>query len=82
MSNIETIIEQLYKSHRKSYISGYGGDLAISILIIYVYTVAIMYYYVINHIPELRKENGLKINAILPICLLLAWFLKIKKTCS
>ena len=56
MSNIQTIIEQLYKSHHKSYISGYGGDLAISFLIIYVYTIAIMYYYVINHIPEIRRQ--------------------------
>jgi len=56
MSSIEDIIHLLYLKHKKSYLSSYGSDLLVSIIIIYIYLVAITYYYVKNHIPQLRKS--------------------------
>tara|TARA_B100001093_G_scaffold515384_1_gene591601 strand:- start:961 stop:1758 length:798 start_codon:yes stop_codon:yes gene_type:complete len=56
MSNIEVIIEKLYKHHKNSYISMYGADIVISTFIIYIFSIAIIYYYVLNHIPLLREK--------------------------
>jgi len=56
MSSIEDIINLLYLKHKKSYISSYGSDVLVSIIIIYIYLIAITYYYVKNHIPQLRKS--------------------------
>lgn len=56
MSNIQDIINILYSKHKKSYLSNYGSDILFSIIIIYIYSVAITYYYVKNHIPQLRKS--------------------------
>tara|TARA_A100001011_G_C14292537_1_gene836899 strand:+ start:1012 stop:1803 length:792 start_codon:yes stop_codon:yes gene_type:complete len=56
MSYIENILKSIHYSHKKSFLSSYGGDLAISILTIYIFSIAIMYFYVINHIPIIRKK--------------------------
>jgi hypothetical protein len=56
MSSIQDIINLLYLKHKKSYISSYGSDVLFSIIIIYIYSVAITYYYVKNHLPQLRKN--------------------------
>lgn len=56
MSSIQDIINLLYLKHKKSYLSSYGSDVFFSIIIIYIYSVAITYYYVKNHIPQLRKN--------------------------
>lgn len=56
MSSIQDIINLLYLKHKKSYLSSYGSDIIFSIVIIYIYSVAITYYYVKNHIPQLRKN--------------------------
>ena len=56
MSSIQDIINLLYLKHKKSYLSSYGSDILFSIIIIYIYSVAITYYYVKNHLPQLRKN--------------------------
>ena len=56
MSSIQDIINLLYLKHKKSYLSSYGSDILFSIVIIYIYSVAITYYYVKNHLPQLRKN--------------------------
>jgi len=56
MSSIQDIINLLYLKHKKSYLSSYGSDIVFSIIIIYIYSVAITYYYVKNHLPQLRKN--------------------------
>jgi hypothetical protein len=56
MSNIEEIINKLYKQHKNSYISGYGTDVVISIVIIYIYLAIISRYYLLNHLPEIRSK--------------------------
>ena len=56
MRNIQDIINLLYLKHKNSYISSYGSDVLISIIIIYIYLIAITYYYVKIHIPQLRKS--------------------------
>ena len=56
MSEIQTILKSVQNYHKKSFILSYGGDLAISILTIYIFLIAILYYYVINHIPIIRKK--------------------------
>jgi hypothetical protein len=56
MSSIQDIINLLYLKHKKSYLSSYGTDILFSIVIIYIYSVAITYYYVKNHLPQLRKN--------------------------
>ena len=55
MSNIQDI-NQIYLKHKKSYLSSYGIDIIFSIVIIYIYSIAITYYYVKNHIPQLKKN--------------------------
>tara|TARA_B100001121_G_C18650459_1_gene603786 strand:+ start:497 stop:1288 length:792 start_codon:yes stop_codon:yes gene_type:complete len=56
MSSIEAIIKQLYHKHKKSYLSSYGGDVAISLVLLYLFSLSITYFYVLNHIPELQKK--------------------------
>lgn len=56
MSDIEQIINQLYIQHKKSYLSGYGSDVVISIVIIYIYLVIIIRYYILNNLPEIRSK--------------------------
>ena len=56
MSNIEEIINKLYKQHKNSYLSGYGTDVVISIVIIYIYLAIISRYYLLNHLPEIRSK--------------------------
>ena len=56
MSSIETIIKQLYNKHKNSYLSSYGGDVAISLILLYIFALSITYFYVLNHIPYLQKK--------------------------
>lgn len=56
MTNINNIIKSIYHSHKKSFLSSYGLDIVISILTIYIFTIAIMYFHIINHIPRIRQQ--------------------------
>lgn len=56
MSNIQQQINQIYLNYNKSYFSTYGIDITFSIFIIFIYSRAIIYYSVKNHIPQLRKN--------------------------
>ncbi len=56
MDEIHKILSSISNSHSKSFISKYGGDLFISILIIYIFLTAISYFYVLANIPKLRSE--------------------------
>lgn len=49
-------VSSLYTATDRGYFSLYGVDLIIAITIIYVYSVAITYFHVINHIPQLRAK--------------------------
>jgi hypothetical protein len=56
MNYIQDILKSIHHSHKKSYLSSYGGDLTISILTIYIFSITIMYFYVINHIPIIKQK--------------------------
>lgn len=56
MSNIKQEINQIYFQYNKSYLSMYGFDITLSIFIIFIYSLAITYYYVKIHVPQLRKN--------------------------
>jgi len=55
MNNIQNILNKhLYQNH-SSYISKYGIDIVITIIIIFMYSIFITYHYVKNHIPQIKK---------------------------
>ena len=54
--DIYQILNELYNKNKKGFYNEYGSDLIIAIIIIYVFVIAITYYYVSNHIPELKKN--------------------------
>ena len=60
MDNIFNIIDKLYGKNlniiKKGFFKNYGADLFIAIIIIYIFVIAIMYFYVLNHIPNIKAN--------------------------
>lgn len=58
MDNINNIINKIYKKDVKlpTFMGKYGIDLFISIIIVLVFFIAISYYYVINHLPNIKAN--------------------------
>ena len=54
--DIHNIIEHLYIKTNKGYFAKYGVDLIIAMTIIYIFFVASMYFYITNHIPQIRAN--------------------------
>ena len=54
--NINEIIKELYNTKPKSFLKSYGGQLVISILIIFIFIMAISYFQFKNTIPEIKKN--------------------------
>lgn len=54
--DIHNTINSVYNKKNQGYFSLYGVDLIIALTIIYIFSVASMYFYVINHIPQLREN--------------------------
>jgi len=54
--DIHNIIGAVYHKKNKGYFSKYGSDLVIAMTIIYIFSVASMYFYVINRIPQIREQ--------------------------
>jgi hypothetical protein len=45
-----------YNFIKKGFFKNYGADLFISIIIIYIFAIAIMYFHVLNHIPNIKAN--------------------------
>ena len=60
MDNINDIINKLYGKKiniiKRGFFKNYAADLLIAIAIIYVFLLAIMYFYILNHIPNIRAN--------------------------
>ena len=54
--DIHKQLSSTYINSNKGYFSKYGVDLIIAIVIIYVFAIATMYFFVINHIPQIREK--------------------------
>jgi hypothetical protein len=54
--DIHNTINGIYNKKNGGYFSKYGIDLIIAMTIIYIFFVASMYFYVINHIPQIREK--------------------------
>ena len=54
--DIYNTINGIYNKKNGGYFSKYGIYLIIAMTIIYIFFVASMYFYVINHIPQIREK--------------------------
>jgi len=54
--DVHNKVSSLYIETTQGYFSLYGIDLIIAMTIIYIFSVATTYFYVINHIPQLREK--------------------------
>lgn len=56
MSKEQKDIYSIYKNIPTNFSSLYGGDLFTAIIILFIFTFFILYYYIINHIPQIKAD--------------------------
>ena len=55
MDNINKTINKIYEK-KQTFTSRYGSDLVIALIIIYVFLIGITYYYILNHLPNVKAN--------------------------